>query len=212
MGLTAFLLFRATKNKPGIQPRAQNFAYTLLFMAITVACGWLLHRFGLDIFKPRNPANSGFLIIFAAAYWCGLATEFWQRRHAGALLLDIAPASGRNVFRGFAVLGLVTSVGPLFGSPTGRWQAFWQMGLTAGFLFWATGRFQVRDRGTLTPMTLVRWDKVQAYSWAAPGQLHVAIASRFPWCRRINLQVPLEHVPAFDRFFAGHALQPSAGL
>jgi hypothetical protein len=115
-------------------------------------------------------------------------------------------------FESFAVLTLITSVGLLFGSPAGRWQATWQMGLAAGFFFWATGRFQVRERGILTPMGLVRWDKIRAYSWAAQGQLHVAIASRFPWCRRINPQVPLGHVPAFDRILDGHALQSSPGL
>jgi hypothetical protein len=86
MGLAAFLSIKAVKGKPGPQPRAQNFAYMLLFMAVTAVCGWLLHRFGLDILKP--PANGRFWIILGATYWCGIATQFWQRRHAGALLLD----------------------------------------------------------------------------------------------------------------------------
>ena len=213
LGLGGWLSLKATRNKPGLQPRWPNLILAVVAMGATLAVWWGFHAYGIDIFRPRTRANDVFFIVMGSGIWMGLGIQVWQRRRAGELLLDLAPAAARNLWRCVAVLCIVGAI-PLLTdrTPSVLWQAVFRIGLGCNLIFWASGRLQVRERGILTPMGLLRWEKIRSHVWKNSCTMRLAIRSYVPWVREVDLQVPVEHVPEMDRFFASHLAASSCSV
>src|ERR1043166_855780 len=126
-GLGAWISVKSLRNKPGVQPRIQNFYYCLLSVLATLLVWVALRRMGIDIFKPRTYANTNFWIFLATGYWFSLVSLLLQRPHAGALVVDIAPPAGRKMFLALAALTLLSAAGlALDGLPGGIWRMLFQ--------------------------------------------------------------------------------------
>lgn len=145
------------RRRDGIQP-----SYTglrLLIMLISAGCFvsafYILRRFGLDLQR-----RSDIFWLVLGIIWLVLAAwTVYQRQMSGPVLMDLGAASKFKLWIGLAALGGIPAIGLAITGP--RAQAFAFGAQSVWFFVVARGRFEVRDRGVISPPNgLLPWNRI----------------------------------------------------
>ncbi len=117
-------------------------------------------------------AVTTFEIIFAAVVWVWIGWAWWQRRQAGALLLQVDPNQGPSlrpvllvVMAVFAVVSLgAGAITPdIMLNDIGRFLFTSTVGAAIAAQMFVVP--QLRQYGILVNSQLVRWNKITSYTW-----------------------------------------------
>jgi hypothetical protein len=134
---------------------------------------------------------TAFEIVFAAVIWSWIGYVWWQRREAGALLVEFEPNQGpslRPVL--LAVLLMFTGVGLVVGLTRADVgidviaRSVFTSAIAAGVAAQMFLAPQIRQHGLLIHRGLIRWSTIKRYTWerntphALTLQVHTSLRLR----------------------------------
>jgi hypothetical protein len=109
-----------------------------------------------------------FAWIWAATFVTCTATWLYGRKVAGKVLLDCGAHPTWWLFLATGLLMAVNGISRGAGSSS---KVLETVASSVTFLFFATGRLQVRENGIWGYWGLLRWSKVESYDWAIDSTL-----------------------------------------
>jgi len=153
----------------------------------------------------------GFIIVWFFAAW------MYGRQTGGQVILDCGPHPTRKLFLINAVIFLFLGV---TGGLAGTSAASKVLGIAAPVfgisfaLYWvimATGRLQMRETGIWQYWSLLRWSKIDTYSWADDCTLLLETKGVMSSLGQGTLPVPPEHKEAVEQLLQMHCpIRPTA--
>ena len=153
---------------------------------------------GQSFFGSLDLAPFVFFVLVLLFFFGGWVYSFMVR---GRLLLECGPHPMWWLFSLNVVLFLVVGSEDGFDAPFGMSLAFagpayWISFLSLWFIM-ATGRLQVREHGIWQYWSLLRWDKIESYSWKNDRTLLLRATGPFSFLRGA-LPIPPEKKEAID--------------
>ena len=149
-----------------------------------------------------------FIAIFAISFLSALASCVIGRAFAGRVLLDCGPHPSRKRFLG---VGLVFGLGAIVELAvstelTAVCFGIFLLGFALFWLFAAKGRLQICENGVFQYWSLLRWNRIQSYSWkgTTDATLLLQTKSRLPFPGRGALPVAIEQKAAVDELLQEH--------
>lgn len=157
-----------------------------------------------DSYGPAFAILWGFIIVWFVAAW------IYGRQSGGRVILDCGPHPTRKLFLINAVIFLFLGV---TGSLAGTSAASMDPGIAGPVfgisfaLYWvimATGRLQMRETGIWQYWSLLRWSRIDTYSWANDCTLLLKTKGALSSLGRGALPVPPEHKEAIEKLLQEH--------
>ena len=148
--------------------------------------------------KPiRESYGTAFAILWGLIIVWFFADWIYGRQTGGQVVLDCGPHPMRKLFLinavNFLFLGALGIAAPVFGI---SFALYW--------VIMATGRLQMRETGIWQYWGLLRWSKIDTYSWANDCTLLLKTKGALSSLGRGALPVPPEHKEAVEQLLQKH--------
>ena len=154
--------------------------------------------------KPLSESiGLAFMLFSAVTAVLFFGIWIYHRQVAGQVELDCGTHPARKLFFISAVLLMGFSL-TSFGS---RWQILspiFGASCSIFYLFLATGRLQMREAGIWCYWELLRWDKIESYTWAADNTLLFTTKRVLPLLNQGALSVAPELKAAVEESLRKH--------
>jgi len=174
-----------------------------IVLGACLALSWII-----SLVTGRAFVESGGIAI--AIFWVGCSVAsvvVWLHglRRRGRLLLDCGAHPTRRSFLIMAALFFVGSVmGFLFffDHRFGQWGTLFALLFAAYWLFMAAGSLRIYEQGVWVYWGLMRWKRVERYTWADDGTLIVKTSGPLSFLSRAAIPVPAERIDEFERLLS----------
>lgn len=158
--------------------------------------------------KPiRESYGTAIAILWGLITVWFFAAWIYGRQTGGQVVLDCGPHPARKLFLINAVIFLFLGVTGGFAGTSAASKVLGPVFGISFTLYWvimATGRLHMRETGIWLYWSLLRWSKIDSYSWANDCTLLLKTKGALSSLGRGALPVPPEHKEAVEQLLQKH--------